>query len=100
MLFSSQQLARGWHKTKKMIGDGFNHAVRIGQGLDHGMRVGKRLLSSLTPLLDQYGGGQHVNTLMKGITAYDQGKSDVMHGFNNIQSHHARIQRQVPENNL
>jgi hypothetical protein len=100
MLFNSQQLARGWQKTKRVIGDTFNHAVRIGQGLDHGMRIGKKLLASVSPILDQYGGGHHVKSIMSGITAYDSGKADVMHGYNNIQSHYSRIQRQVPEINL
>ncbi len=100
MLFNSQQLARGWQKTKRVIGDSFNHAVKLGQGLDHGMRIGKKLLGAISPLLDQYGGGHHVKSIMSGITAYDSGKSDVMNGYNNIQSHYSRIQRQVPEINL
>jgi len=97
MLFSNQQLARGWHKTKRVIGDTWDHAVRIGQQMDHGMRIGKRLLASMTPLLDQFGGGHHVKSIMSGIQAYDQGKSDVMYGYNNVQSHLQRIRRQVPE---
>lgn len=100
MLFSGQQLARSWHKTKQVIGDGFHHAVRIGQGLDNGMKLGKRLLASFAPLLDQYGGGHHVKTIMSGISAYDHGKHEVMNTFNNVQAHHARIQREVPEINL
>ena len=100
MLFNSQQLVRGWHKTKKVIGDTFNHAVRIGQNLDHGMKIGKKLLSSMSPLFDQYGGQNHMKSIMGGITAYDQGKADIMHGYNNVQSHFSRIQRQVPEINL
>ena len=100
MLFNSQQLVRGWHKTKRVIGGTFNHAVRIGQNLDHGMKIGKRLLSSMSPLFDQYGGQNHMKSIMGGITAYDQGKADIMNGYNNVQSHYARIQRQVPEINL
>ena len=100
MLFNSQQLSRGWHKTKRVIGDTWNHAVRIGQNLDNHMRIGKKLLASMSPLFDQYGGGHHMKSIMGGITAYDQGKADIMHGYNNVQSHFSRIQRQVPEINL
>jgi hypothetical protein len=100
MLFTSKQFASTWHHTKRVIGDGFNQAVRIGQGLDTGMRIGKKLLASLAPVLDQYGGGQYVKPIMQGINAYDQGRSDVMDTFNNVQAHHSRIQRQVPEINL
>ena len=100
MLFNSHQLSRGWHKTKRVIGDTWNQAVKIGQNLDHGMEIGKKLLSAMSPIFDSYGGQHHMKTLMGGITAYDQGKSDVMNGYNNIQSHYSRIQRAVPEINL
>ena len=100
MLFNSQQLTRGWHKTKKVIGDTWNYAVRIGNSLDNAMNIGKRLVSSMSPIFDQYGGGHHMKSIMSGIAAYDKGKADIMHGYNNIQSHLSRIQRQVPEINL
>ena len=38
--------------------------------------------------------------IMSGIRAYDQGKSDVMHGVNNVQTQLHRIRRQVPEIDL
>ena len=97
MLFNQQTLARHWHNTKKMVGQTWNHAVKMGQQLDYGMNVGKRLLGALTPLLDGLGAGHHHKTIMSGIRAYDQGKADVMYGVNNVQSHLDRIRRQVPE---
>ena len=100
MLFSGQTFARHWQTTKRVIGDGFNHAVRIGQQLDHGMQVGKKLLGALAPMLDHYGGAQHMKPIMSGLRAYDQGKSDVMHGVNNVQTQLHRIRRQVPEIDL
>ena len=96
MLFNSHQLARSWHKTKRVIGDTWNHAMKIGQNLDHGMKIGKKILSAMSPLIPQ----NHMKSIMGGISAYDQGKSDIMNGYNNIQSHYSRIQRQVPEINL
>ena len=100
MLINGQTLARHWQNAKKVMGDGWNHAVRIGHGLDHSMRMGKKLLAAAVPILDQMGASHHVPKLMGGIHAYDQGKADVMHGVNNVQTHLHRIKRQVPEIDL
>jgi hypothetical protein len=97
MLFGGQTLAHHWRHTKKVMGDTWHHAVKFGQGLDQGMQVGKRLLASVAPLLDQFGGGHHMKPIMQGISAYDHGKADVMFGYNNVASHLSRIKRQVPE---
>ena len=97
MLFNGQALARHWHNTKKVIGHSWHHAVKIGQQLDYGMQVGKKLLGAISPLLDQFGAAHHMKPIMSGIRAYDQGKSDVMYGVNNVQAHYDRIRRQVPE---
>jgi len=100
MWFNSQQLSRGWHRTKKVVGQSWDHAVKIGTSLDNGMRIGKKLLAAMSPIFDQYGASHHMNSIMGGISAYDQGKADIMHGYNNIQAHLSRIKRQVPEINL
>ncbi len=99
-MFNRQALARHWGAAKKVIGDSWHTAVRIGQGLDHSVRVGRKLLGAVSPILDQLGGGHHTKSLMKGVTAYDQGRADVMHGVNNVQSHLSRIRRPVPELDL
>ena len=95
MLFSGQSLARGWHETKKFIGSAYHHTTKLASQLDTGMQIGKRLLSAVSPLFDSY--GISMKPIMSGISAYDQGKSDVMHGYNNVQAHLSRIRRQVPE---
>ena len=97
MHISAQSLAKGFAYGKKIIGDGWNHAVRIGQGMDHGMRVGKRLIGAIAPLLDQFGAGNAMKPLMQGVQAYDQGRDQAMNGYTQLMSHHARIKRQVPE---
>ena len=97
MLFSGQSLARGWHETKKFIGNAYHHTTKLASQLDTGMQIGKRLLASVAPIFDQFGGGHHLKPIMSGISAYDAGKSDVMHGYNNVQAHLSRIRRQVPE---
>ena len=100
MHINAQSLAKGWAYGKKVIGDGWNHAVRIGQGADHAMRVGKRLLSAVSPLMDAMGAHGATKSLMQGVSAYDQGREQVMNGYTNVMSHHARIKRQVPELSL
>ncbi len=97
MPLSGQAFARHWQTTKRVIGDGWNHAVRLSMGLDHGMRVGKKLLGAVAPLLDSLGGGHHVATAMRGIHAYDSGRAEVHHQINNVETHYRNIRRQVPE---
>jgi len=100
MHLSAQSLARGFAYGKKVLGDTWHQAVKIGQGMDHGMRVGKRLLSAISPLLDQFGAGGAMKPLMQGVSAYDQGREQAMAGYTNVMTHHARIKRAVPELSL
>ena len=93
MLINRQAIARHWQTTKRVLGDSWNHALRIGTQLDEGMRVGKRLLGAMAPLLSD----DVVRPIMRGVSAYDQGKAEVVHGVNNVQTHLHRIRRQVPE---
>ncbi len=100
MLFNSQAIARSWHQTKKVIGDTWNHATKLAGQFDHGMRVGRKLLSAVVPMFDSLGATHHLKPLMSGIKAYDQGRSDVMYGYNNVLKHYQRMKRQVPEVDL
>ncbi len=100
MLFNSQAIARTWQQAKKHIGDAWNHTTGLAAQFDHGMRVGRKLLSAVAPIFDQLGGSHHLKPIMSGFTAYDQGRSDVMYGVNNVMSHYQRIKRQVPEIDL
>ena len=97
MLFSGQSLARGWHETKKFIGNAYHHTTKLASQLDSGMQLGKRILASVEPLFSQFNQSHHLKPIMAGISAYDSGKADVMHGYNNVQAHLSRIRRQVPE---
>ena len=97
MHLSAQSLAKGFAYGKKVLGDTWHQAVKIGQGMDHGMRVGKRLLSAISPLLDQFGAGGAMKPLMQGVQAFDDGRAQAMNGYTNLMAHHARIKRQVPE---
>ena len=97
MHLSAQSLAKGFAYGKRVLGDTWHQAVKIGQGMDHGMRVGKRLLSAISPLLDQFGAGGATKSLMQGVQAYDDGRAQAMNGYTQLMAHHARIKRQVPE---
>ena len=84
-----------WHAAKRIIGDAWHHSLKLAGQFDSGIQVGRRLLASTAPLLDQM--GTSYKPIMNALTAYDKGKSDVVGGYNNVQSHYNRIRRQVPE---
>ena len=96
----SQAIHHHWRNAKRVIGDGWNGAVTLAGQFDQGMRVSRRLFGALQPALDQYAGTGHTNTVMEGFKKYDQTRSDVMQGYNNVEHHYNRIRRAVPELNL
>ena len=96
----SQAIHHHWRNAKRVIGDGWNGAVKLAGQFDQGMRVSRRLFGALQPALDQYAGTGHMNTVMEGFKKYDQTRSDVMQGYNNVEHHYNRIRRAVPELNL
>ena len=100
MVFSRQQLARGYHNVKRGIGHVWDRAVYLGRQADQFMTVGKRLLAATSPIFDQLGQGHHHKALVGAVGAFDKAKSDVMYGHNNILNHYNRIKRQVPELDL
>ena len=96
----SQAIHHHWRNAKRVIGDGWNGAVKLAGQFDQGMRVSRRLFGALQPALDQYAGAGHANTVMEGFKKYDQTRSDRMDGFSNVEHHYNRIRRAVPELNL
>jgi hypothetical protein len=100
MLFGGRSLQSHWHTAKRVIGDGWHGAVKLAGQLDQGMRVSRRLFGALQPALDQFAGGAGSTHMMSAFKAYDSTKSDVMHGYNQVEQMRNRIKRQVPELNL
>ena len=96
----SQAIHHHWRNAKRVIGDGWHGAVKLAGQFDQGMRVSRRLFGALQPALDQYAGPGHTNTVMEGFKKYDETRSDVMQGYNNVEHHYNRIRRAVPELNL
>ena len=80
-----------------MIGDG---AVKLAGQIDRGMNVGRRLASALSPAFNALGGGGHMKALEDGFSKYDQTRSKVVDGINNVETLHRKIKRVVPEIDL
>jgi hypothetical protein len=97
MHFSSQSLARGWHSTKRIVGNAWHGAVGLAKNFDQGMQVGRRLLAATAPIFDQLGYSHGLKPIMGGLQAYARGKVDVMHHVGQMESSLNRIRRQVPE---
>ena len=96
-MFDRHAMHNGWRYTKRVIGDAWHGAVGFARSVDAGMNFGRRLLSAASPILDQLGQGSAMKPIMRGLTAYDQGKADVTYGVNNVLTHYNRIKKQVPE---
>ena len=96
-MFDRRALQNGWRHTKRVIGDAWHGAVGFARHVDAGMNFGRRLLSATAPIFDALGQGSAMKPIMRGLTAYDQGKADVTYGVNNVLNHYSRIKRQVPE---
>ena len=99
-MLGGQSLSSHWRHAKRVIGDGWNGAVKLAGQFDQGMRVSRRLFSALQPALDQFASPGHLKPVMDGFKKYDQTRSDMMDGYNNVEHHYNRIRRQVPELNL
>ena len=96
----SQAIHHHWRNAKRVIGDGWNGAVKLAGQFDQGMRMSRRLFGALQPALDQYAGPGHSKIAMEGFKKYDETRSDVMQGYSNVEHHYNRIRRAVPELNL
>ena len=95
MLFNSQAIARGWQNTRTWASKAWAHTTKLAGQLDHGMAIGRRLIGAVSPLFDQL--GVNYRPAIDAISHYDRGKTDVMHGVNNVMTHYQRVKRQVPE---
>ena len=89
-----------YHRGKRVIGHAFNHAVKFAGQLDHAFNVGKRVYGALQPALENVGGGALNRSVMQGIGAYEQGRNEVIGGYNNIQALQNRIRKAAPELDL
>ena len=90
-----RHLQEAYHQGKRTVGNLWNHAVKIAAQLDHGFGVAKRLYGALQPAIQDF--GQLNQGIMRGIGAYEQGRNQVLSGYNQVQAMQSRIKKAVPE---
>ena len=78
----------------------WNHAVKWAGDIDHAFSIGKRIYGALQPALEDLGGGGINKAVMGGIGRYEQGRNEVMGGYNKVQAHLSRLKRAAPELDL
>ena len=90
-----RHLQEAYHQGKRTVGNIWNHAVKFAGQLDHGFGVAKRLYGALQPAIQDF--GQLNQGIMRGIGAYEQGRNQVLSGYNQVQAMQSRIKKAVPE---
>ena len=91
----SRHLQEAYHQGKRTVANVWNHAVKWAGQIDHGFGVAKRLYGALQPAIQDF---QGLNQgIMRGISAYESGRKDVMSGYNQVQNLQSRIKKAVPE---
>ena len=90
-----RHLQEVYHQGKRTVGNIWNHAVKFAGQLDHGFGVAKRLYGALQPAIQDF--GQLNQGIMRGIGAYEQGRNQVLSGYNQVQAMQSRIKKAVPE---
>ena len=90
-----RHLQEAYHQGKRTVANVWNHAVKWAGQIDHGFGVAKRLYGALQPAIQDFGGLNQ--GIMKGISAYEQGRNQALSGFNQVQAMQSRIKKAVPE---
>ena len=91
----SRHLQEAYSQGKSTVGNIWNHAVKWAGQIDHGFSVAKTLYGAVQPAIQDFGGLNQ--GIMKGISAYESGRKDVMNGYNQAQAMQSRIKKAVPE---
>ena len=90
-----RHLQEVYSQGKRTVANVWNHAVKFAGQIDHGFGVAKRLYGALQPAIQDFGGLNQ--GIMKGISAYESGRKDVMSAYNQVQAMQSRIKKAVPE---
>ena len=91
-----RQIHNAWRSGKRILGHAFHHAVKFAGQLDHTVNVGKRLFSALSPAIQDYAPGA-TQPIVQAFGRYEQGRDDVMGGYNKVQAQLSQVRRAVPE---
>ena len=89
-----------YHHGKKTIGNMWNHATKFAGQIDHAMGIGKRIFSVLQPAIQDMGGGNFNQSVMRGIQGYEHGREQVMGHHNKVQATLSQLRRAAPEIDL
>ena len=90
-----RHLREAYHQGKRTVANIWNHTVKFAGQLDHGFGVAKRLYGALQPAIQDFGGLNQ--GIMRGISAYEQGRNQALSGYNQVQAMQSRIKKAVPE---
>ena len=91
----SRHLQEAYHQGKRTVANLWSNATKWAAQIDHGFSVAKRLYGAVQPAIQDF---QGLNQgIMKGISAYESGRKDVMSGYNQVQAMQSRIKKAVPE---
>ena len=91
----SRHLQQAYHQGKRTVANIWSTSLKWAGQIDHGFSVAKRLYGALQPAIQEF---QGLNQgIMKGISAYESGRKDVMSGYNQVQAMQSRIKKAVPE---
>ena len=64
----------------------FDEGVKLAGHLDRGMGTAKRLYGALQPLISQIGGQRATKSIENVFQGYDQGRSETMGAYNQVQA--------------
>jgi hypothetical protein len=82
---SKKSLVNGFHKAKNFIGHAYNTSKHVLSNVDNGVKLFKHVYSAIHPIIDQYGGHNVNNGIMKALNGYDNIKGQAMNAHNEIE---------------
>ena len=82
---TKKSLVNGFNKAKNFIGHAYNTTKNVLSNDDNGVKLFKHVYDAVHPILDQYGGQNVNNGIMKALNAYDNIKSQAMNTHNEIE---------------
>ena len=92
-----RQLREAFHHGKRTIANAWGHALKFAGQLDSAFSVGKRIAGALSPAIQDLGGASVNKAIMGGIGRYEQGRNEVLGGYNKVEAQLSRLRRAAPE---
>jgi hypothetical protein len=83
---SSEALRRGFNNVKGGIIRGYHTTKNVLGTINNAVNVGKQIYGVLAPVIDQYGGSQINQNIMKGIGNYEQVRHKILNYQNEAET--------------